>query len=79
MRLEEIYQKISVRKKETKKVPRLDQEIHTKQVVRKYERQIYQKVGGECKRTYQQTDQKEVKQFWSEIREREVHNERPNG
>ena len=37
-------------------------------------RKLYQKVGGESSRTNQWQDEKEAKQFWSQIRKQKEHN-----
>ena len=45
----------------------LDKTLQTKQDIAKQRKQFYQQLEGECMNTYQQTDDKETKQFWSKI------------
>ena len=47
----------------TKKIPRQDETIQTKQDIAKQRKKIYQQIGGEFTNTYQQLDDKERKQL----------------
>ena len=60
----------------TIKIPRQDQTIKTKQDFPKQRKKFYQKVGGECEKTYHLLDVGEATLFWSTIWERIDHNKK---
>ena len=61
-------------RRETKKISRQDKTIQTKQDIPKERKKILLAEGRDYTKTYQHSDNKETKQFWSKIWKRREHN-----
>ena len=72
----EINQKNTSERRKTKKIPRQDQTIETKQDVPKQRKKFYQQLRREWAKPYQQPDTREARRFWSKIWERKDHNKK---
>ena len=74
IRLEEIDLKVLTNKGRLKRYRDKIKQYRQNRIFQNNERKFYQQVRGECTKTYQQPDDKEIKQFWGQIWKLREHN-----